>query len=79
VSDLGECCFNWRKCLWETFPEHWVNSDNPAAWIVVAFPSATALQRGIPDPLRTWREHLLAMAQAYHDSEPDGGDPEDES
>ena len=41
---LDDCYFNFRKGVWETHPLHWVESR---IWIVVAFPSATTLDRGV--------------------------------
>jgi hypothetical protein len=61
IADLGECYFNWRKCLWETFPEHWVWFNDRASWIVIGFPLATTLERGVPDPLRERRESVCTV------------------
>lgn len=45
-TPLAHCTFNPWKGLWETDPEHWLYFD--ARWVGVAFPLATALERGVP-------------------------------
>lgn len=49
-TPLDHCRFNMNKGLWETHPQHWVSFDDfKAAWVCVAFPLATELERGVSD------------------------------
>jgi hypothetical protein len=44
-TPLDNCRFNMAKGLWETQPWHWITFT--ARFVVVAFPTAAELQRGV--------------------------------
>lgn len=43
-TPIEECRFNMYKGMWETCPDHWIHH---VYWIMVAFPFATTLERGV--------------------------------